>query len=92
MRPTDRRIFLCSSQTQPDPSLPPWRFDFAGAIVAPDDDRPTTDALHHHGDEPNRAGYTIAELMHLACFLASRVIPAFCTSFEANTAAIVCSR
>jgi hypothetical protein len=42
------------------------RFDFEGNVIAPDHDLPVTRALHHHGDEPDQAGYTLDELFHLA--------------------------
>ncbi|XP_028968056.1 RNA polymerase II-associated protein 1 [Galendromus occidentalis] len=46
------------------------RFDLEGRILAPDADLPTQRALHHHGEEPERAGYTLDEL---AKFLTSTV-------------------
>ncbi|KAL5105177.1 RNA polymerase II-associated protein 1 [Taenia crassiceps] len=42
------------------------RFDLEGRVVPPDADIPTHLGLHHHGDEPERGGYTIGELFHLA--------------------------
>ncbi|VDM32921.1 unnamed protein product [Hydatigera taeniaeformis] len=42
------------------------RFDLEGRVVPPDADVPTHLGLHHHGDEPERGGYTIGELFHLA--------------------------
>ncbi|RPB21489.1 hypothetical protein L211DRAFT_828181 [Terfezia boudieri ATCC MYA-4762] len=52
------------------PSLPPSaiRFDFKGNILPPRKARemPTHLGLHHHGDAPGAAGYTIPELSHLA--------------------------
>ncbi|XP_025104484.1 LOW QUALITY PROTEIN: RNA polymerase II-associated protein 1-like [Pomacea canaliculata] len=42
------------------------RFDFSGRVVPADADLPVTMALHHHGDEPERAGYTLEELFQLA--------------------------
>lgn len=44
------------------------RFDFKGDLVTPrmSRDIPTTEGLHHHGDAPAAAGYTILELSHLA--------------------------
>nr|CDS20913.1 RNA polymerase II associated protein 1 [Echinococcus granulosus] len=42
------------------------RFDLEGRVVPPDADIPTYLGLHHHGDEPERGGYTVGELFHLA--------------------------
>lgn len=43
------------------------RFDFQGNLITPNISRkiPTTYGLHHHGDAPSAAGYTIPELAHL---------------------------
>ncbi|PWA01472.1 hypothetical protein BB558_002443 [Smittium angustum] len=41
------------------------RFDFEGTIVDVLDDIPTHKGLHHHGDDPDNAGYTIPEILHL---------------------------
>lgn len=45
-----------------------FRFDFKGNLLPPRTSRelPTHLGLHHHGDAPNAAGYTIPELAHLA--------------------------
>lgn len=44
------------------------RFDFKGNILSPRQSKqlPTYLGLHHHGDQPDAAGYTIPELAHLA--------------------------
>lgn len=44
------------------------RFDFKGQLLAPSTSRtiPVTQGLHHHGQAPEAAGYTIAELGILA--------------------------
>ncbi|ANB11409.1 Rba50p [Sugiyamaella lignohabitans] len=44
------------------------RFDFVGKLITPRQSRQiSTDlGLHHHGDAPLAAGYTIAELAHLS--------------------------
>lgn len=44
------------------------RFDFRGALVPPRLSRaiPVTKGLHHHGEAPEAAGYTIPELARLA--------------------------
>jgi len=44
------------------------RFSFAGELIAPKTAAqiPVTAGLHHHGESPDAAGYTIAELAHLA--------------------------
>lgn len=38
------------------------RFDFEGNLVPPDADIPTQKGLHHHGEQPESAGYTVTEL------------------------------
>eukprot|EP00002_Diphylleia_rotans_P021455 TRINITY_DN4174_c0_g1_i6.p1 TRINITY_DN4174_c0_g1~~TRINITY_DN4174_c0_g1_i6.p1 ORF type:complete len:1271 (+),score=302.99 TRINITY_DN4174_c0_g1_i6:73-3885(+) len=43
-----------------------YRFGFQGEVIAPDTDIDTSRGLHHHGEEPDLAGYTIAELFHLS--------------------------
>lgn len=52
------------------PSLVPsaLRFDFKGNLLPPrkSQELPTHLGLHHHGDAPGAAGYTIPELSHLA--------------------------
>ncbi|KAK4611549.1 RNA polymerase II-associated protein RBA50 [Fulvia fulva] len=44
------------------------RFDFHGRLIPPREAAsiPVTQGLHHHGEAPDSAGYTIAELAHLA--------------------------
>ncbi|KAK3319938.1 RPAP1-like protein [Cercophora scortea] len=44
------------------------RFDFSGALLPPRASRdiPVTKGLHHHGEAPEAAGYTIPELARLA--------------------------
>ena len=44
------------------------RFSFRGEIIPPSKatELPVTLGLHHHGDAPDAAGYTIAELAHLS--------------------------
>ncbi|OMJ11019.1 RNA polymerase II-associated protein rba50 [Smittium culicis] len=42
------------------------RFDFNGTLVDVLDDIPTYEGLHHHGENPDSAGYTIPELLHLS--------------------------
>jgi hypothetical protein len=65
---------------QPDPSPSPYspaatalspdqiRFSFRGELIPPSVAAtiPVTAGLHHHGDAPDSAGYTIPELAHLA--------------------------
>ncbi|RUS73549.1 hypothetical protein EGW08_018690 [Elysia chlorotica] len=43
----------------------PARFDFDGNILAVDVDVPVNMGLHHHGEEPERAGYTLEEIFQL---------------------------
>jgi hypothetical protein len=54
------------SQTGLDPSA--VRFNFKGALIPPSQANtlPTDLGLHHHGDAPSAAGYTVPELAHLA--------------------------
>ncbi|KAJ2540379.1 hypothetical protein EV175_006240, partial [Coemansia sp. RSA 1933] len=44
------------------------RFAFDGHIISEETagEIPTTAGLHHHGDEPDKPGYTIPELLHLS--------------------------
>uniref|UniRef100_A0A6Q2YI12 RNA polymerase II associated protein 1 n=1 Tax=Esox lucius TaxID=8010 RepID=A0A6Q2YI12_ESOLU len=42
------------------------RFDFAGTLIPPTEDLPTHLGLHHHGDEPELAGYSLQELFLLS--------------------------
>ncbi|KAJ2805201.1 hypothetical protein H4R20_002189 [Coemansia guatemalensis] len=43
------------------------RFGFDGQILAEEDaDIPQSIGLHHHGEEPDKPGYTIPELLHLS--------------------------
>ena len=39
---------------------------FQGNLVAADADVPAHLGLHHHGDEPGRAGYSLEELFQLS--------------------------
>ncbi|CAG8460292.1 1798_t:CDS:2 [Diversispora eburnea] len=41
------------------------RFDFNGNIVDKNSNIPSYLGLHHHGKDPDQAGYTISELLHL---------------------------
>jgi hypothetical protein len=52
----------------PEISIAALRFDFRGRFLSPRVSRsiPTSKGLHHHGEAPESAGYTIAELAHLA--------------------------
>ncbi|XP_039597354.1 RNA polymerase II-associated protein 1 [Polypterus senegalus] len=42
------------------------RFDFSGSLIPPTADLPTHLGLHHHGEEPELAGYSLQELFHLS--------------------------
>ncbi|KAJ2656457.1 hypothetical protein IWW48_005020 [Coemansia sp. RSA 1200] len=44
------------------------RFGFDGQTISEEvsGEIPTTAALHHHGDDPDKPGYTIPELLHLS--------------------------
>ncbi|XP_053139977.1 RNA polymerase II-associated protein 1 isoform X2 [Hemicordylus capensis] len=41
------------------------RFSLKGELIPPDKDFPTHMGLHHHGEEADRAGYSLQELFHL---------------------------
>ncbi|XP_067414049.1 RNA polymerase II-associated protein 1 isoform X2 [Emydura macquarii macquarii] len=41
------------------------RFNLKGELIPPDADLPTYLGLHHHGEEAERAGYSLQELFHL---------------------------
>ncbi|GBB96460.1 hypothetical protein RclHR1_02760013 [Rhizophagus clarus] len=69
-----------SSPYVPKPTDPPaafYRFDFHGNIMEKDADVPIYLGLHHHGDNPDQAGYTANELLHLTRSRVSsqRIIP-----------------
>ncbi|KAK3942022.1 RPAP1-like protein [Diplogelasinospora grovesii] len=57
------------------------RFDFRGALIPPKLSRtiPVTKGLHHHGEAPEAAGYTIPELARLA---RSAVAAQRCIAFQ----------
>ncbi|XP_077178929.1 RNA polymerase II-associated protein 1 [Paroedura picta] len=42
------------------------RFSLKGELIPPDKDFPTYLGLHHHGEEAERAGYSLQELFHLS--------------------------
>ncbi|KAJ3390229.1 RNA polymerase II associated protein 1 [Entophlyctis sp. JEL0112] len=42
------------------------RFSFDGSVIPFGQEMPSYLGLHHHGDDPARAGYTIKELVYLA--------------------------
>eukprot|EP00062_Callorhinchus_milii_P005448 gi/632944866/ref/XP_007887734.1/ PREDICTED: RNA polymerase II-associated protein 1 [Callorhinchus milii] len=42
------------------------RFSFRGDLIPADTDLPTHLGLHHHGQEPEEAGYSLQELFHLS--------------------------
>ncbi|KAK4042988.1 RPAP1-like protein [Parachaetomium inaequale] len=57
------------------------RFDFTGALLPPRVSRqiPVSKGLHHHGEAPEAAGYTIPELARLA---RSSVAPQRCLAYQ----------
>ncbi|KAL6072278.1 RNA polymerase II associated protein 1 [Balamuthia mandrillaris] len=70
-------LSFSSSSSAPTFGVACWRFDFGGNVLwRPDmseeeemrrkQDVPTHAALHHHGKEPEKAGYTIEELVLLS--------------------------
>uniref|UniRef100_A0AAR2M3G0 RNA polymerase II associated protein 1 n=1 Tax=Pygocentrus nattereri TaxID=42514 RepID=A0AAR2M3G0_PYGNA len=63
------------------------RFDFSGAVIHPTEDLPTHLGLHHHGEEPELAGYSLQEL-----FLLSRSQLTQQRSLALNTLAHILSK
>ncbi|XP_066540169.1 RNA polymerase II-associated protein 1 [Hoplias malabaricus] len=63
------------------------RFDFSGTVIPPSEDLPTHLGLHHHGDEPELAGYSLQEL-----FLLSRSQLTQQRSLALNTLAHILSK
>ncbi|KAI9227346.1 MAG: RPAP1-like protein [Piptocephalis tieghemiana] len=63
-----------SSSSQPRPvGLQPlshtaagWRFDLQGQRLTGKEEIPRHEGLHHHGDDPDKPGYTIQEMLWLA--------------------------
>ncbi|ORX91086.1 hypothetical protein K493DRAFT_339589 [Basidiobolus meristosporus CBS 931.73] len=53
------------STTKVDHPANKVRFDFRGNQLEENENIPTYMGLHHHGDEPDRPGYTLGELLHL---------------------------
>ncbi|KAF2219969.1 RPAP1-like protein [Elsinoe ampelina] len=66
MRPATGPSSYSPSQTGLDPK--DIRFSFSGALIPPSTaaEIPVTAGLHHHGEAPDAAGYTIPELARLA--------------------------
>jgi len=72
----DKLEWMQASKSNKDPydptasafSAKEIRFSFNGELLAPKTASliPVTAGLHHHGDAPDSAGYTIAELAHLS--------------------------
>ena len=56
------------SLSNPDLPITALRFSFIGTLVSPTQANQiaVTKGLHHHGESPSAAGYTIGELAHLA--------------------------
>jgi hypothetical protein len=65
---SDREDLSSYHPSQSDVTPSALRFDFRGELLPPRQARelPTHLGLHHHGDAPNAAGYTIPELARLA--------------------------
>ncbi|KAH6891026.1 RPAP1-like protein [Thelonectria olida] len=68
--PTEGSAADKDSSYYPHPEIPlaALRFDFQGRFLSPRVSRsiPSSKGLHHHGEAPEAAGYTVAELAHLA--------------------------
>ncbi|CAL8286949.1 unnamed protein product [Lota lota] len=65
------------------------RFDFAGSLIPPNEDLPTHLGLHHHGEEPELAGYSLQELFHLS---RSQVVQQRCLSLNTLASILVKAR
>ncbi|TSN67143.1 RNA polymerase II-associated protein 1 [Bagarius yarrelli] len=63
------------------------RFDFSGILIPPTEDLPTHLGLHHHGEDPELAGYSLQEL-----FLLSRSQLTQQRSLALNTLAHILSK
>ncbi|KAL7414450.1 hypothetical protein BDY24DRAFT_369638 [Mrakia frigida] len=57
-----------SSPPAPSPALNEIRYSLEGLPISSDlsETLPTHLGLHHHGDSPSHAGYTLAEVVHLS--------------------------
>ncbi|CAM1503799.1 Fc.00g013900.m01.CDS01 [Cosmosporella sp. VM-42] len=68
--PTEDSVADRDSPYYPHPEIAvaALRFDFQGRFLSPRVSRsiPSSKGLHHHGEAPEAAGYTVAELAHLA--------------------------
>ncbi|KAH8855177.1 RNA polymerase II-associated protein 1 [Schistosoma japonicum] len=62
LRPSDNEIEKSDNEHRGRQA----RFDLSGLVVPPEADVDTHLGLHHHGEEPERAGYTIGEMFHLS--------------------------
>jgi RPAP1-like, C-terminal len=63
--PTSDAASTTASAAAPGGGHTATRFDFDGGVVPKGATLSTASGLHHHGDEQERAGYTLAELLHL---------------------------
>ncbi|KAF2155132.1 hypothetical protein K461DRAFT_276322 [Myriangium duriaei CBS 260.36] len=79
MKPASESSSYSPSQSGLDPK--DIRFSFSGALIPPSAaaNIPVTAGLHHHGDAPDAAGYTIPELARLA---RSKVAAQRCIAFQ----------
>ncbi|KAJ6781349.1 hypothetical protein PWT90_02760 [Aphanocladium album] len=68
--PTEDSVADKESTYYPHPEIPvsALRFDFRGRFLSPRVSRsiPSSKGLHHHGEAPEAAGYTVSELARLA--------------------------
>lgn len=68
--PTENSVADKESSYYPHPEIPvaALRFDFRGRFLSPRVSRsiPSSKGLHHHGEAPEAAGYTVSELARLA--------------------------
>ena len=75
--PADPEKLEWMQTAQPDPSysptsqtieIPNLRFNFNGSLISPRqaEQISVTEGLHHHGDAPRSAGYTVPELARLS--------------------------
>ncbi|ATY64720.1 transcription factor Rba50, putative [Cordyceps militaris CM01] len=81
--PTEDSVADKESSYYPHPEIPvaALRFDFRGRFLSPRVSRlvPSSKGLHHHGEAPEAAGYTVSELARLA---RSAVAAQRCMAFQ----------
>lgn len=72
------KLAWINAPDESSPDISP-RFNFKGEVLDLAESIPTHEGLHHHGNEPNKSGYTILELIHLS---KSTVLPQRIIAFQ----------